>query len=131
WIVGASARRAKVVGVPVWSTVSVDTLAELIRMVDDGTISGSIAKEVFETTADNGKSPRDIVRDGGLSQIGDVSELEVVARQVIDSNMEAVEKYRAGKESTLGFLVGQIMRATRGKANPKLVNELLRSLLNE
>jgi len=131
WIVGAAARRAKVVGVPVWSTVSVDTLAELIRMVDDGTISGSIAKEVFETTADNGKSPRDIVRDGGLSQIGDVSELEVVARQVIDSNMEAVEKYRAGKESTLGFLVGQIMRATRGKANPKLVNELLRSLLNE
>lgn len=129
WIVGAAARRAKVTGTPVWNIVSAEVLAELIRMVDDGKISGSIAKEVFETTADSGKSPSDIVRDGGLSQIGDVGELEAVVRQVFDENMEAVGKYRSGKEGTLGFLVGQVMRATKGKANPKLVNELLRSLL--
>ena len=116
-------------GTPVWNIVSAEVLAELIRMVDDGKISGSIAKEVFETTADSGKSPSDIVRDGGLSQIGDVGELETVVRQVFDENMEAVGKYRSGKEGTLGFLVGQVMRATKGKANPKLVNELLRSLL--
>ena len=131
WIVGAAAHRAKLTRVPVWSTVSVDTLVELILMVDDGTISGSIAKEVFETAADSGKSPRGIVRDEGLSQIGDVSELEDVARNVINSNAEAVVKYRAGKEGTLGFLVGQVMRATKGKANPKLANDVLRSLLDE
>ena len=114
---------------PVWNIVPAEVLAELIRMVDDGTISGSIAKGVFETTADSGKSPRDIVRDGGLSQIGDIDELEAVVRQVLDANVEAVGKYRSGKEGTLGFLVGQVMRATKGKANPKLVNELLRTLL--
>ena len=129
WIVGALARRAKVTATPVWNIVPAEVLAELIRMVDDGTISGSIAKGVFETTADSGKSPRDIVRDGGLSQIGDIDELEVVVRQVLDANVEAVGKYRSGKEGTLGFLVGQVMRATKGKANPKLVNELLRTLL--
>ena len=129
WIVGAAARRAKVTGTPVWSIVPAEALAELIRMVDGGTISGSIAKGVFETTADSGKSPRDIVRDGGLSQIGDIDELEVVVRQVLDANVEAVGKYRSGKEGTLGFLVGQVMRATKGKANPRLVNELLRTLL--
>jgi len=129
WIVGAAARRAKVTATPVWNIVPAEALAELIRMVDDGTISGSIAKEVFEATADSGKSPRDIVRDGGLSQIGDIGELEVVVRQVLDANVEAAGKYRSGKEGTLGFLVGQVMRATKGKANPKLVNELLRTML--
>ena len=114
---------------PAWNIVPAEVLAELIRMVDDGTISGSIAKGVFETTADSGKSPRDIVRDGGLSQIGDIDELEAVVRQVLDANVEAVGKYRSGKEGTLGFLVGQVMRSTKGKANPKLVNELLRRLL--
>jgi aspartyl-tRNA(Asn)/glutamyl-tRNA(Gln) amidotransferase subunit B len=100
-------------------------------MVDDGTISGSIAKDVFERTADSGKRPSEIVRDENLSQIEDVRELEIIVRQVLDSNTEAVDKYRAGKEGTLGFLVGQVMRATRGKANPKVVNELLRSRIEE
>ena len=103
----------------------------MIRMVDDGTISGSIAKDVFERTAESGRRPSDIVRDEGLSQIVDVRELESVAREVIDSNAEAVDKYRSGKQGTIGFLVGQVMRTTRGKANPKVVNDLLRSILDE
>ena len=131
WIIGAATRRAKVSGIPVWSTVSVEALAELIRMVDDGTISGSIAKDVFERTGDSGKKPSEIVRDENLSQIEDVRELEIIVRQVLDSNTEAVDKYRAGKEGTLGFLVGQVMRATRGKANPKVVNDLLCSRIEE
>ena len=131
WIVGAAVRRAKVSGVPVWGTVPAEALAELIRMVDDGIISGSIAKDVFERSAESGRKPSDIVQDEGLSQIVDVRELEIVARRVIDSNAEAVNKYRSGKKGTLGFLVGQVMRTTRGKANPEVVNDLLRSILGE
>ena len=131
WIVGEGVRRAKVSRIPVWKIVPVDSLAELVRLVDDGIISGSIAKDVFEKAAESGRPPSDIVREEGLSQIGDVRELELVVRQVIDSNAEAVEKYRAGKEGTLGFLVGQVMRATKGKANPKVVNDLFQSLLSE
>ncbi len=131
WILGEGVRRAKACGSPVWGTVPAAALAELIRMVDDGTISGSIAKDVFERTAESGRRPSDIVRDEGLSQIVDVRELESVAREVIDSNAEAVDKYRSGKQGTIGFLVGQVMRTTRGKANPKVVNDLLRSILDE
>jgi len=131
WIVGEAVRRAKVSGVPVWGVVPVEALAELIRMVDDGIISGSIAKDVFERTAESGRKPSDIVRDEGLSQIEDVRELESAAREVIESNTEAVDKYRSGKKGTLGFLVGQVMRMTKGKANPKVVNDLLCSLLDE
>ncbi len=131
WIIGSAVRRAKVVGIPVWETVPVKALAELIRMVDDGAISGSVAKGVFDKTADTGRAPGDIVREEGLSQIADARELEVISKRVIDANSEAVAKYRAGKEGTLGFLVGQVMRETKGKANPKLVNDLLRSLLDE
>ena len=115
----------------VWGVVPVEALAELIRMVDDGIISGSIAKDVVERTAESGRKPSDIVRDEGLSQIEDVRELESAAREVIESNTEAVDKYRSGKKGTLGFLVGQVMRMTIGKANPKVVNDLLCSLLDE
>ncbi len=129
WIMGPAAHKAKALGADSWTVVSSDALAELIRLVDDGTISHSTAKEVFEKTADTGLPPGDIVQQEGLAQIGDAGELEAVVRQTLADNQPAVEKYRAGKTGTLGFLVGQVMRATKGKANPQLVNELLKAAL--
>jgi aspartyl-tRNA(Asn)/glutamyl-tRNA(Gln) amidotransferase subunit B len=100
-------------------------LGSLIKLIKNGTISGKIAKSVFEEMVQSGKPAGAIVEEKGLIQISDTAELEKVVADVIGKNPGEVEKYRAGKEHVLGFLVGQVMKATRGKANPKLVNEIL------
>ena len=100
-------------------------------MVEEGVISGKIAKEVLEKAFATGKSPRQIVEEEGLLQITDQAELEQVIDRVLAENPEGVESYRSGKGKALGFLVGQVMQATRGKANPRLVNELLLKKLNQ
>jgi len=97
--------------------------------VDRGVISGSIGKEVFEDMFRTGKSAAAIVKERGLEQISDEGELAAVVDQVIAENEDAAAKVRAGEMKTIGFLVGQVMQKTRGKANPKLVNELLRARL--
>lgn len=105
-------------------------LAEMLRLVDDGTISGKIAKEVFAEMCRSGKAPRAIIEEKGLVQISDEDALRAVAREVLAANPGPVADYRAGKKAALGFLVGQLMKATRGKANPGLANQLLADLLD-
>ena len=130
WIMGTLAHRMKTLGVGISDvTVAPAALGALIRLVDAGTISNSVARDVFERMADTGRSPEAIVEAEGLSQIGDAGALEVLVEQTLAEHPDAVSKYRAGKTGTIGFLVGQVMRATRGQANPRLVNELLRAAL--
>ena len=104
-------------------------LAGLIKLIDDGTISSSIAKDVFARMYESGRSADEIVAAEGLAQIGDESALLEIIRGVIATHGEAVAQYRAGKMQTFGFLVGQVMKGSKGKANPKLANELLKKEL--
>jgi len=106
-------------------------LSEMLAMIDKGTISGKIAKDVFREMFETGKSPEEIVKEKGLVQISDESQLESIARQVMEKNPKSVEDYRNGKTKALGFLVGQVMKETKGKANPQLINEIFVRLLNE
>jgi aspartyl-tRNA(Asn)/glutamyl-tRNA(Gln) amidotransferase subunit B len=104
-------------------------LAELVRMIDQGTINGKIAKSVFEAMMDGDKSPQQIVSEKGLEQVSDLGSIEAAIDQVLAANSKQVEQYRAGNDKVFGFIVGQIMKATQGKANPQKVNEILRRKL--
>jgi len=105
-------------------------LAGLIGLVDRGTISNAIAKNVFATMIASGRSAEDIVASEGLAQIGDEGAIQAVVDQVVTDNADAVAQYRAGKKQAVGFLVGQVMKGTGGKANPKMASELLRRALD-
>ncbi len=100
-------------------------LAQIVKLIDEGVISGKIAKEVFSETFATGLSPIDIVHKKGLVQISDEESIKKIVAEVILENPEAIEDYRNGKEQALSFLVGQVMKKTRGKANPQIVNNLL------
>jgi len=106
-------------------------LADLLILIDKGTISGKIAKDVFKEMFETGKDPEGIVKEKGLVQISDESELEKVAIEVIKDNPKSVQDYKNGKTKAMGFLVGQIMKRTQGKANPQIVNKLLKELLDK
>ncbi len=112
------------------SPVTPRTLAELIEIIEDGTISGKIAKEVFEDMWKSEKDPREIVEEKGLVQITDTAELEKIVEEVLAASQKQLEQYRSGKEQLFGFFVGQTMKATRGKANPQIVNELIKKKLS-
>jgi aspartyl-tRNA(Asn)/glutamyl-tRNA(Gln) amidotransferase subunit B len=101
-------------------------LAGLIALVDRGTISSSIAKEVFGRMLESGRSADEIVASEGLAQIGDEGALLAIVREVVSRNADAAAQYRVGKTQTFGFLVGQVMKGSGGKANPKLANQLLK-----
>jgi len=109
--------------------ITPSSLAEMLMMVDKGTISGKIAKKVFEEMFRSGKSPVEIVKQRGLEQVSDEGEIDTVIDTVLSANAKQVEEYRQGKEKLFGFFVGEVMKATRGRANPKMVNELLRKKL--
>lgn len=112
--------------------VSPANLAAMIALIEDGTISGKIAKEILADMFATGKEPKAIVEEKGLVQISDTGELEKIVAEVLAQNTDQVQQFRSGKERVLGFLVGQAMKASRGKANPQLVNEvLLRQLRGE
>jgi aspartyl-tRNA(Asn)/glutamyl-tRNA(Gln) amidotransferase subunit B len=104
-------------------------LAEMVHMVDQAKISGKIAKTVFEAMLEHGEAPAKIVADKGLEQVTDARSIESTIEQVLGSHIKQVAEYRSGNEKVFGFLVGQVMKATRGKANPQTVNEVLRSKL--
>jgi aspartyl-tRNA(Asn)/glutamyl-tRNA(Gln) amidotransferase subunit B len=106
-----------------------ERLAGLIKLIDNGTISSSIGKDVFAKMYESARSADEIVADEGLAQIGDESALLEIIRGMIAANPDAVAQYRAGKMQAFGFLVGQVMKASKGKANPKLANELLKKEL--
>ena len=104
-------------------------VAELVSLVQDGSISSNIAKEIFPEIFASGKMPSAIVEEKGLKQTSDTGELEGICTQVITEQPKAVEEFKGGKENAINALKGQVMKATRGQANPKLVDEILRKLL--
>ena len=113
------------------SPISSQNLSNLINLIQDGTISGKIAKIVFELMVDGDKDPKKIVEDKGLKQESDPKELEKIVLKIIDTNKDKVEEYKSGKEKLFGFFVGQVMKHSGGKANPKLVNDILKEKLSK
>ncbi|MCM3749066.1 Asp-tRNA(Asn)/Glu-tRNA(Gln) amidotransferase subunit GatB [Paenibacillus pasadenensis] len=105
-------------------------LGEMIGLLEKGTISGKIAKTVFKEMLESGKLPQQIVEEQGLVQISDEGAIKGIVEKVVAANPQSVEDYRAGKEKAIGFLVGQVMKESRGKANPGLANKLLVDYLN-
>jgi aspartyl-tRNA(Asn)/glutamyl-tRNA(Gln) amidotransferase subunit B len=131
WIMGELTRKMNEDGTDITEVpLPADRLAGLIRLVDSGTISGPIAKDVFEKMYGSGQSASEIVEREGLARIDDEAAVSAAVRAVIDANAGPVAQYRAGKQQTFGFLVGQVMKAMKGKANPALVNDLLRRTLD-
>jgi aspartyl-tRNA(Asn)/glutamyl-tRNA(Gln) amidotransferase subunit B len=131
WIMGELTRKMNELGIGIELVpLTPDALAGLIRLVDSGTITSPIAKEVFEKMFASGASAEAIVAAEGLARIDDERAIEAAVREVIAAHGAAVAQYRAGKQQTFGFLVGQAMKATKGKANPALVNALMRRLLD-
>ena len=112
------------------SPVSASQGADLLALIEDGTISGRIAKDVFEIMFETGKDADVIVEEKGLKQVSDTGEIEKIIDEVIAANPGQLEQYRAGKDKLIGFFVGQVMKATGGKANPGLVNQLLKPKLD-
>ncbi|MGD0279549.1 MAG: Asp-tRNA(Asn)/Glu-tRNA(Gln) amidotransferase subunit GatB [Smithella sp.] len=109
--------------------ITAKSLADMIRLIDEGTISGKMAKEIVENMYKTGKSPQTIIEEKGLVQITDEGELIKSITAIIEANPNQLADYRGGKEKLFGFFVGQVMKATQGKANPQLVNELLKKML--
>ena len=109
--------------------VQADDLARMVQLVDDGTISGKLAKTIFAEMLETGKGPDAIVKEKGLEQVSDTGALDAAVDEVLAACEAQVAEFRAGKEKVFGFLVGQVMKATRGKANPQMVNEILRNKL--
>ncbi len=110
-------------------TISPENLGKLVNLIKEGTISSKIAKEVFADMMINNSDPESIVKEKNLVQISDPDKLKSIIQQIIEKNSEQVSEYRSGKEKVFGFFVGQVMKETKGNANPKLVNELLKKLL--
>ncbi|CAM3949915.1 Asp-tRNA(Asn)/Glu-tRNA(Gln) amidotransferase subunit GatB [Alkalicoccus chagannorensis] len=106
-------------------------LAEMIALIEKGTISSKIAKKVFKELVENGGDPQTIVEEKGLVQISDEGAVREMVNEALDQNDQSVEDYKNGKEKAIGFLVGQVMKASKGKANPQLVNQLLKEELDK
>ena len=126
WVMGELAGALKVRNLDIAeSPVPAARLAELVKLVASGEISGKLAKDVFAKMFESGKSAAEIIAAEGLQQISDTSALEKIADEILSAHAKQVEQYRAGKKGVLGFFVGQMMKATRGQANPAVVNEVL------
>lgn len=131
WVMGSLLGMLKETGKTITDCpVSADRLGALLKLIDSGTISGKIAKTVFDEMVTTGDTPEAIVEKQGLVQITDTDAIRDTVKQVLDENPKEVAAYREGKKKLLGFFVGQVMKATQGKANPKLVNEMLREILD-
>ena len=131
WIMGDISRLLNAAEIDIPNAkVTPAHLSELIQLINDATISGKIAKTVLDDAFETGKMPKEIVREKGLSQITDTSEIEAIVMQVVEEHPGPAQDYRDGKKKAIGFLVGQVMRATRGKANPQLVNQILTRVLS-
>jgi aspartyl-tRNA(Asn)/glutamyl-tRNA(Gln) amidotransferase subunit B len=113
------------------SPIRPDRLAGMIKLIETGVISIKIAKTVFEEMYTSGKTAESIVKEQGLVQVSDVAAIETVIDDVIKANPDQLADYKSGKEKLFGFFVGQVMKASKGKANPDMVNQLLKKKLNE
>ncbi|MCW5971307.1 MAG: Asp-tRNA(Asn)/Glu-tRNA(Gln) amidotransferase subunit GatB [Blastocatellales bacterium] len=130
WVLSELLRELKSGGIDITgSKVRAEHLGALIKLIEDSTISGKIAKDVFADMVATGKAPEEIVREKGLVQITDLGAIEKIVAEVIAANPKQLEAYRAGKTALLGFFVGQVMKASGGKANPQAVNEILKAHL--
>lgn len=126
WLMGDFAKQMSVDGVEISKVpVTPDDLAALLLLVDKGTISGKIAKKVFTIMWTEGGKPDAIIKEKGLVQISDTSVLEKVIEDVVAANPQSVEDFKAGKKKAVGFLMGQVMKATKGQANPQVANGML------
>jgi aspartyl-tRNA(Asn)/glutamyl-tRNA(Gln) amidotransferase subunit B len=127
WIMGELLRKLKDLGAGIEAVgLTPAALGGLIRLVESGAITGPVAKDVFEKMYGSGRTAADIVEAGGLARIDDEPAVAATVRDVLAAHAGAVEQYRAGKGQTFGFLVGQVMKATRGQADPVLVNALVK-----
>jgi aspartyl-tRNA(Asn)/glutamyl-tRNA(Gln) amidotransferase subunit B len=106
-------------------------MAELVLLIDEGTISGKIAKTVFDAMLDSSRTPREIVAEKGLQQVSDSASIETTVEEILAANPKQVAQYKSGNEKVFGFLVGQLMKATKGKVNPQKANEILRQKLSQ
>ena len=111
------------------SPISPENLGQLIALISDSTISGKIAKDVFAEMMISKKSPSDIVKEKGLEQVSDDTEILKLIDKVISENEDKVKDYLGGKDKLFGFFVGQVMKLSQGKANPGIVNKLLKEKL--
>ena len=111
------------------SPVSPEELGALVRVIEEGKISGKQGKDVLVEMFRTGKAAAAVIEEQGLAQVSDAGEIEKIITDVLASNHQQVEQYRAGKEGLFGFFVGQVMKVSKGKANPKVVNDLLREKL--
>jgi aspartyl-tRNA(Asn)/glutamyl-tRNA(Gln) amidotransferase subunit B len=111
--------------------VTAERLARLVKLVEDGTVSTSAAKDVFSRMVEDRAEPEDVVDKYGLGQISDTSELEAIVAEIVAANAAQAEQYRAGKQQVLGYFVGQVMKASGGRANPQVVSDLLRHALDQ
>ncbi|HPJ96257.1 MAG TPA: Asp-tRNA(Asn)/Glu-tRNA(Gln) amidotransferase subunit GatB [Syntrophales bacterium] len=111
--------------------VSAEALGDMIRLIEEGTISGKMAKDLIQEMYRTGKPPRTIIEEKGMVQITDESALVQVIDEIIAANPNQIEQYRSGKDKLFGYFVGQVMKATQGKANPQLINELLKKKLDQ
>ena len=109
--------------------VTPEKLAELINLIGNGTINTRVGQEIFEEIAETGNTPTAVVKEKGLEQIGDLSELETIIQEIILANPTVVADYKSGKDRLFGFFVGQAMQKTKGKGNPKIINDLLKKHL--
>ncbi len=126
WVMGEVTRQLNDGGLTIGACpVTPKQLADLLALIEKGTISGKIAKTVFDEMWQNGGEPARIVEEKGLVQVSDTGEIERIIDEIMAANMGQVEEYRGGKEKVFGFFVGQVMRASKGKANPAVVNDLL------
>ncbi len=131
WIMGDLTRLLNTAEIEIQDAkVTPAHLSELVQLIGDNTISGKIAKSVLDDVFETGKMPKEIVEEKGLSQITDTSEIEAIVLQVIEENPGPAQDVRDGTKKAIGFLVGQVMKATRGKANPQLVNQILERILS-
>ncbi|MFZ5449522.1 MAG: Asp-tRNA(Asn)/Glu-tRNA(Gln) amidotransferase subunit GatB [Thermodesulfobacteriota bacterium] len=114
-----------------YQPVTTTALAQLLALVEKGAISGKIAKAVYEEMKASGQMPEAIVKEKGLTQISDTGALEAAAQEIIDAHPQEVANYKAGKTKVMGFFVGQLMKKTKGQANPQLANEIFQRLLGQ
>jgi aspartyl-tRNA(Asn)/glutamyl-tRNA(Gln) amidotransferase subunit B len=132
WLLGEFSRLFNLTGTEIDDCkVEPQHLVELFQLIEKGTLSTTMAKSVFEEMFHSGKRAPEIVKEKGLTQISAAPELEAIVDRVLLENAEAVADYKQGKEQALKFMVGQVMKATKGQANPQVVNELLRKKLGE
>lgn len=132
WIMGDLMRILKEKGMEVEDIpFPAEYLARLIGLIDKGTISGTIAKKVFEKMFASGKAPESIVKEEGLEVVSDTGALAAVVKKILESNPQSVSDYKSGREKAFGFLVGQAMKETRGKADPQTINRLLKEELDK